>query len=200
MTFGELHRHRRLLQLLVGHDGRSRERWRRLGEIVGRWLQHRGNRDDIVVATKVRAAMGIEFSDHRGTAAQREGLSRRWIMRACEDSPLAGGVLTGKYQREKALPASVRAEENAEVRFSEKNWHILETLIEVAATVGQTPASTAINWLRSKPWVSAPIVGANRPDQLTEALRGLDVSLEADALALLDDASDFGRSRPSLET
>lgn len=144
--------------------------------------------------------MGIEFSDHRGTAAQREGLSRRWIMRACEDSPLAGGVLTGKYQREKALPASVRAEENAEVRFSEKNWHILETLIEVAATVGQTPASTAINWLRSKPWVSAPIVGANRPDQLTEALRGLDVSLEADALALLDDASDFGRSRPSLET
>ena len=55
-------------------------------EIVGRWLASRGNRDEMVVATKVRAAMGEQFSDHRGTAAQREGLSRRWIMKACDDS------------------------------------------------------------------------------------------------------------------
>ena len=48
-------------------------------EIVGRWLAARGNRDEIVVATKVRAAMGERFSDTRATASQREGLSRRWI-------------------------------------------------------------------------------------------------------------------------
>ncbi len=55
-------------------------------EIVGRWLAKRNNRDSMVIATKVRAAMGEQFSDHRGTAAQREGLSRRWILKACEDS------------------------------------------------------------------------------------------------------------------
>ncbi len=272
-------------------------------EIVGRWLAARHNRDDIVVATKVRAAMGEEFSDHRGTAKQREGLSRRWIIRACEDSlrrlgvdhidlyqahfidplvpieetmsaftdlvrqgkvrylgcsnfsawrlleslwasdkrglesfvsiqpeynlldpwrsdvemelapmcerygigmvpysPLAGGLLTGKYRRDQPLPDSVRAEENAEVRFSDKNWDIIETLVEVADAEGQTPAQAAIDWLRSKPWVSAPIVGANRPDQLQATIAGLDNRLSTEALARLDEASSFRRSRSSLET
>ncbi len=271
-------------------------------EILGRWMAKRGNRDDLVVATKVRAAMGVEFSDHRGTASQREGLSRRWIMRACEDSlrrlgvdhidlyqahfydplvpleetmsaftdlvrqgkvrylgcsnfsawriveslwtsgrrglepfvsvqpeyslldptrshvemdiapmcsahgigmvpysPLAGGLLTGKYRRDQSLPDSVRAEENAANRFSDRNWHIIETLVEVAAAAGRTPASTALGWLLAKPWVTAPIIGANRPDQLQSAMDGLDLPLAAELVARLDEASDFVRSRPSLE-
>lgn len=56
-------------------------------EIVGRWMASRGNRDDIVVATKVRGAMGGIGNDQgRKTVHQREGLSRRWILKACEDS------------------------------------------------------------------------------------------------------------------
>ncbi|TSA87325.1 aldo/keto reductase [Deinococcus detaillensis] len=55
-------------------------------EIVGRWVKARGNRDDIVIATKVRGAMGEGFSQGRNTVRQREGLSRRWILKACEDS------------------------------------------------------------------------------------------------------------------
>jgi aryl-alcohol dehydrogenase-like predicted oxidoreductase len=55
-------------------------------EIIGRWLESRGHRDEIVVATKVRAAMGEGFSQGRDTRFQREGLSRRWILKACEDS------------------------------------------------------------------------------------------------------------------
>jgi aryl-alcohol dehydrogenase-like predicted oxidoreductase len=271
-------------------------------EIIGRWMKAKGNRDDIVVATKVRAAMGEQFSDHRGTFRQREGLSRRWITKACEDSlrrlqtdhidlyqahfidpvvpidetlsaftdlvrqgkvrylgcsnfsawrlmeslwvaerrnlesfvsiqpeynlldpirgffeaetaqvcaayhigvlpysPLAGGVLTGKYRRGTALPDSKRAEENAHVRLSERNWAIIETLIEVAKAHGQSPAQAAINWLRSKPWVSSPIIGANTVRQLHDVLGGLDTPLPADAIARLDEISDFARSRPSLE-
>lgn len=271
-------------------------------EIIGRWLKQRGNRDQMVVATKVRAAMGERFGDHRGTLAQREGLSRRWIMQACEDSlrrlgvdhidlyqahfidplvpieetlsaftdlvrqgkvrylgcsnfsawrlmealwtsdrrnlesfvsvqpeyslldptrsdvemelapmchkygigmvpysPLAGGVLTGKYRRGQDLPDSVRAEENAENRFSEKNWDIIEALVEVAEAEGQTPAQAAIDWLRSKPWVTAPIVGANRPEQLHATILGLDDRLSPESIAKLDEASSFRRSRPSLE-
>ncbi|MFC4638824.1 aldo/keto reductase [Deinococcus hohokamensis] len=55
-------------------------------EIMGRWMKARGNRDDMVVATKVRGPMGERGSEGRGSLHQREGLSRRWIMKACEDS------------------------------------------------------------------------------------------------------------------
>ena len=56
-------------------------------EIIGRWMKARGNRDDIVVATRVRGGMGgMGNSQGRKTVHQREGLSRRWIMKACEDS------------------------------------------------------------------------------------------------------------------
>ena len=270
-------------------------------EIVGRWLAARGNRDEIVVATKVRAAMGERFSDTRATASQREGLSRRWITQACEDSlrrlgvdhidlyqahfidpvvpieetmaaftdlvragkvrylgcsnysawrlmealwasdrrhleafvsvqpeynlldpvrgdveaalapmchrygigmipysPLAGGVLTGKYRRHESLPDSVRAEENADRRFSDQNWDIVETLVEVAADDGVAPARAAIDWLLSKAWVTAPIVGANRPEQLLAVLDG-SRRLSVDAIERLDSVSDFRRSRASLE-
>ena len=271
-------------------------------EIIGRWLAKSGLRDEMVVATKVRAAMGVEFSEGRNTRRQREGLSRRWIMQACEDSlrrlgvdhidlyqvhfidplvpieetlgaltdlvragkvryigcsnfsawrlvealwasdrkgleafvsvqpeyslldptrsdvemelapmceqygvgmvpysPLGGGLLTGKYRRGEALPDSQRAEENADVRFSDKNWDIIETLVGVAAESGQTPAQAAVNWLRAKPWVSAPIIGANTPAQLRDTLGGLDTPLSTDAVTRLDDASSFRRHRPGLE-
>jgi aryl-alcohol dehydrogenase-like predicted oxidoreductase len=55
-------------------------------EILGRWIKARGNRDELVVATKVRAAMGENFGQGRNTHFQREGLSRKWILKACEDS------------------------------------------------------------------------------------------------------------------
>jgi aryl-alcohol dehydrogenase-like predicted oxidoreductase len=55
-------------------------------EIIGRWLKATGNRDRVLVATKVRAAMGQNFSEGDDHPLQREGLSRRWILRACEDS------------------------------------------------------------------------------------------------------------------
>lgn len=55
-------------------------------EIMGRWMKARGNRDQMVVATKVRGPMGERGSEGRASLHQREGLSRRWIMKACEDS------------------------------------------------------------------------------------------------------------------
>jgi aryl-alcohol dehydrogenase-like predicted oxidoreductase len=55
-------------------------------EIIGRWLKRTGNRDRVLVATKVRGAMGQDFSEGDDHPLQREGLSRRWILRACEDS------------------------------------------------------------------------------------------------------------------
>ncbi len=61
-------------------------------EIVGRWLKSRGGRDDMVIATKVRGPMGEGGREGRESIHQREGLSRRWILRACEDSLRRLGV------------------------------------------------------------------------------------------------------------
>ena len=55
-------------------------------EIIGRWVKAQKNRDQLVLATKVRGAMGTNFSQGRNTIHQREGLSRKWILKACEDS------------------------------------------------------------------------------------------------------------------
>ena len=55
-------------------------------EIIGRWMKARGNRADMVIATKVRGPMGERGGQGRKSVHQREGLSRRWIVKACEDS------------------------------------------------------------------------------------------------------------------
>lgn len=55
-------------------------------EIIGRWMKSRGNRDRVLIATKVRGPMGQNGSEGRNHPLQREGLSRKWILRAAEDS------------------------------------------------------------------------------------------------------------------
>lgn len=114
-------------------------------------------------------------------------------MSACNPS------ITCYRRRADALPDSVRAEENAERRLDEANWTIIEQLVEVAEQLGRTPAQVAIGWQMAKPFVTAPILGANRPAQLTDILDDLDSPLPGDAVAALDKVSDFHRSRTSIE-
>lgn len=61
-------------------------------EIIGRWLKARGLRDQVLISTKVRGPMGENGSEGRKHPKQREGLSRRWIIKACEDSLQRLGV------------------------------------------------------------------------------------------------------------
>lgn len=271
-------------------------------EIIGRWMADRGNRDDMVVATKVRGPMGEQGLQGRGSIHQREGLSRRWVLQACEDSlrrlqvdhidlyqvhfpdplvpieetlsaltdvvrqgkvrylgcsnfsawrlveslwvsersnlepfvsvqpeynlldpvradverslapacreygigvvpysPLGGGLLTGKYRRGEPLPDSVRAEENSERRFSDRNWAIIETLVSVAGRNDMTPAQAAVGWQLAKDFVSAPIIGANTPEQLRDTMAGLDTPLSEEDVAELDAVSDFSVNRADRE-
>ncbi len=55
-------------------------------EMIGRWMKARNNRDQLVIATKVRGPMGVNGKEGFNSPHQREGLSRKWILRACEDS------------------------------------------------------------------------------------------------------------------
>ncbi len=271
-------------------------------EIIGRWMKSRGNRDRVLIATKVRGPMGQNGSEGRNHPLQREGLSRKWILRAAEDSlrrlqtdfidlyqvhwvdnqvpieetlsaltdlvrrgwvryigcsnfsawrlmqalwasdkhgyeafvsiqpeyslvqptranfereiarvceayglgvipysPLAGGFLTGKYRRGEELPQSVRAQGIASNRMNEQNWSILDKVLEIAANRGAHPAQVALAWLLSKPYVTAPIVGANSVAQLADLMPAASLQLSSEEIAALNEVSSWPLSRTERE-
>jgi aryl-alcohol dehydrogenase-like predicted oxidoreductase len=114
-------------------------------------------------------------------------------------SPLAGGFLTGKYKRDAALPDSKRAEGIANKRFTEQNWTILDEVREVAAAHDAHPAQVALAWLLAKPYMTAPIVGANSVAQLQDVLPAATLQLSSEEVAALDEASDWEHSRTEQE-
>lgn len=250
-------------------------------EVIGRWLAARGNRQQVIIATKVRGSMGPRPND--------AGLSRKHIIDACDASlrrlqtdfidlyqthhpdndtpidetlealdrllqqgkvryigcsnyrawqlmqalwtsdthglarfdsiqphynlvhraefereladvcaeytiavipysPLAGGFLTGKYSQE-GQTDSARAEGVKSRYFNAAGWKALHAVQAVAAETGSTPTAVSLAWLLAQPAVTAPIVGANTPEQLTGSLAALDLSLSAEQMAALDAAS-----------
>ncbi|WP_435348853.1 aldo/keto reductase [Haloarchaeobius sp. HRN-SO-5] len=106
-------------------------------------------------------------------------------------SPLAGGFLTGKYQRDAEPPADSRAAR--ERRFADRyltdaNFDVLDELEDVAAEVGEEPARVALAWLLHRDDVTAPIVGARTVDQLTADLQASDVSLTDEQVVRLTES------------
>ena len=250
-------------------------------EIIGRWLKAKGNRQEIVLATKVRGRMW--------EGPDGEGLSRAHIMRAAEDSlrrldtdyidlyqthwydadtaidetlmalddlvnqgkvrfvgasnypawrlmesfwraetngtaryislqphynivrrdeferelkevceqyevgvipysPLAGGFLTGKYEKDK-VPESARAAGAKRKYFNKKGWRVLDAVREVAQEADVPPAAVALGWLLSHAVITSPIIGANSVEQLGDSLAIGDLSLDEAQLQKLNQAS-----------
>jgi len=106
-------------------------------------------------------------------------------------SPLAAGMLTGKYQRREAPPPGSRMSVNGldlDRRFylSQGSFDVVDVLLDVARAERISPAQAAIAWLLARPGVTAAIVGASRPGQLREAVESIDVRLSPDSIARLD--------------
>lgn len=99
-------------------------------------------------------------------------------------APLAGGALTGKYLRQE--PGRVKEES---VRRSEWANRIAAEVVALATKLNCSPAQVALSWVRQQGSQIIPIVGARRPEQLTDSLVCLNVTLGADELAALDKAS-----------
>lgn len=104
-------------------------------------------------------------------------------------SPLAGGFLTGKYERDTDPPAGSRAdidERFADTYLTDENFDALETVEAVAESVGASPAQVSLAWLLQHPSITAPIIGARTPDQLRESLGAVDVTLTDDQFDRID--------------
>jgi aryl-alcohol dehydrogenase-like predicted oxidoreductase len=104
-------------------------------------------------------------------------------------SPLANGLLTGKYRRSQTLPAGARltvTQRMADRYLTDRNWGIVEKLADFCASRGRTMLELAMSWLASRPAVSSIIAGATRPEQLEENVRALEWALSQEDLAEID--------------
>nr|WP_319391067.1 aldo/keto reductase [uncultured Cohaesibacter sp.] len=108
-------------------------------------------------------------------------------------SPLACGLLTGKYRRGHPDPEGTRRVlgwTEPPVYDIETLYDIVEVLLEVAnAYEGATPAQVALAWLISRPGVASAIVGARSDEQLADNLKAVDLTLDAEALDKLEKVS-----------
>lgn len=103
-------------------------------------------------------------------------------------SPLGGGLLTGKYGRERR-PERGRLVDVAmyRTRYGEDaNYDIAERFTAHAQARGLDPVALAIAWVASHPAITAPIIGARDPEQLARCLAAADLELDAEARAEID--------------
>jgi aryl-alcohol dehydrogenase-like predicted oxidoreductase len=114
-------------------------------------------------------------------------------------SPLAGGFLTGKFEKGKPPQTGTRLGEKAE-RFArydlERNWKVLDAVRAVASELGTTPSVVSLAWLLHRPHVSSVIFGARTVEQLEANLAAADLELGAKHMAMLDQASAFDLGYP----
>ena len=105
-------------------------------------------------------------------------------------SPLAGGLLSGKFSRENQKPAgSRRSEFDFPIVDKERAWKILDVMAPIAKAHDCSAARIALAWVLSKPLVTSVIIGAKRLDQLQDNLAAVDVQLAPDEIKQLDDVS-----------
>jgi aryl-alcohol dehydrogenase-like predicted oxidoreductase len=109
-------------------------------------------------------------------------------------SPVAQGVLTGKYKPGQALPPGTRATDTKGGADMIKRWMSedvltgVQKLQPIADEVGLTMAQLAIAWVLQNPNVASAIIGASRPDQVAANVKASGVTLGAETLAAIDDA------------
>jgi aryl-alcohol dehydrogenase-like predicted oxidoreductase len=105
-------------------------------------------------------------------------------------SPLAGGLLSGKFSRENQKPEGTRrAEFDFPIVDKERTWKILDVIKPIAEAHGCSAARISLAWLLSKPFVTSVIIGAKRPDQLEDNLAAVDLKLSEQELQQLDEVS-----------
>jgi len=107
-------------------------------------------------------------------------------------SPLAGGLLSGKYRRGEGAPEGTRrlaGWDEPPVRDESQLYDTIDVLVAIADAHGVSPAQVALAWLLRKPAVTSLVVGARTDAQLADNLRSGDLQLTDDEQARLDAVS-----------
>lgn len=127
------------------------------------------------------------------------------IMSVCEKygigitpfSPLAQGLLTGKYKKGEPYPEGSRATHQADKQINnlltDENLDRVEKLLKIAEELGTNMSVLALSWILRKSIISSVITGASKPSQLENNLAAADFKIPADALEDIEKILDFKR-------
>jgi aryl-alcohol dehydrogenase-like predicted oxidoreductase len=104
-------------------------------------------------------------------------------------SPLARGFLAGNRTREKSGETSRAQSDDYAQRmyFDDSDFDVVDRVVELAKRRGVAPAQIALAWILHKPGVTAPIVGASKMEQLEQALAAMEIVLDAEEVAFLEE-------------
>jgi len=149
-------------------------------------------------------ALQLEYSlVQRSIEREHVPVAQELGLGICPWSPLAGGFLSGKYQRRgNTGQGEGRLEITKDIpnpnfqRFTESNWRILDVVIEVAKQIERPPAQVALNWAATQPGITSMIIGASKPDQLEENLRFAEFEIPTELRRGLDEVSALESIHP----
>lgn len=174
---------------------------------------------EVATITRLRglpAPVGLQYFyslAERGVEAEHLPLARSAGLGLVPWSPLAYGLLTGKYDRASVEAGGARrggvpnrggatseARADGDKRldgdnpfgdslFTERNWRIVEVLKRVAAEAGESAARIALAWVVGRPGVASTLMGVSRPEQVGDNVGALDVTLAPEHAAMLEEAS-----------
>ena len=110
-------------------------------------------------------------------------------------SPLAAGLLTGKFRRDKPVPKETRIAQGgspvpASVISNELLYNVIDVLADLSVETGKSMAQISLNWLLQRPSVSSLVVGARTEEQLRENLGATGWKLTVEQIRKLDAASE----------
>jgi len=103
--------------------------------------------------------------------------------------PLASGLLSGKYKRNKPMPDGARLTKTqrlADRYLTDVNWQIVERLEGFCAARGHSLLELAFSWLAARPMVSSVIAGATKPEQLEQNVKAVDWALTPEDMTEID--------------
>lgn len=146
-------------------------------------------------------ALQLEYSlAERNIEREHVPAAQQLGMGICPWSPLASGLLSGKYQRTSTggqgdgrLQVTQSSPNPVFQKFNEKNWKVVDVLVGVAKELGRSPAQVALNWITKRPGVVSTIIGATKLAQLDDNLGALDFEIPGELSRRLEE-----NSRPEL--
>lgn len=160
------------------------------------------NAEQIRAGAELARELGIQLVSSQPQYSMLWRVIESEVVPACEESglsqivwsPVAQGVLTGKYLPGQAAPEGSRATDQkggAQMISRFMNDEVLtavQNLRPIADDLGITMAQLALAWVLNRPNVTSAIIGASRPEQVRENVKASQVSLDDDVLARIDGA------------
>jgi aryl-alcohol dehydrogenase-like predicted oxidoreductase len=151
--------------------------------VEANWIAKSQGLDPFIACQERYSLLEREYEANMARMVEAKGLG------LIPFSPLANGLLTGKYRRNRTLPAGARlttTQRMADRYLTEHNWTIVERLADFCAARGHTMLELAMSWLAARPAVSSIIAGATAPEQLEENVRAIGWALSREDVDEID--------------